>query len=214
MAVSQPTCVATFKGRGCIQDVFSDLLGPEKKSCSSRNSQVCGQAEFRVIWNRGTSGEKPMADELEELYRTTYPTVVRFLYRRVWDADRAQDLAQEVFMRLMAHRPEKPRAWLFAVAANLARDEARAAVRRKRHLTLLKDDPVTLPSIQPSAEDTVEQDERRSKVRRRWELASGTGVLLLWGLVELSRNRPANWPCSGSRWHDVGPGPEAIGRRI
>jgi DNA-directed RNA polymerase specialized sigma24 family protein len=58
-----------------------------------------------------------MADELEELYRTTYPTVVRFLYRRVWDADRAQDLAQEVFMRLMAHRPEKPRAWLFAVAA-------------------------------------------------------------------------------------------------
>jgi RNA polymerase sigma-70 factor (ECF subfamily) len=123
-----------------------------------------------------------MADELEELYRTTYPTVVRFLYRRVWDADRAQDLAQEVFMRLMAHRPEKPRAWLFAVAANLARDEARAAVRRKRHLTLLKDDPVILPSIQPSAEETVEQDERRSKV----EAALGAltkrdrEVLLLW----------------------------------
>ena len=120
-----------------------------------------------------------MADELEELYRTTYPTVVRFLYRRVWDADRAQDLAQEVFM---AHRPEKPRAWLFAVAANLARDEARAAVRRKRHLTLLKDDPVTLPSIQPSAEETVEQDERRPKV----EAALGAltkrdrEVLLLW----------------------------------
>ncbi len=123
-----------------------------------------------------------MADELEELYRTTYPTVVRFLYRRVWDADRAQDLAQEVFMRLMAHRPEKPRAWLFAVAANLARDEARAAVSRKRHLTLLKDDPVTLPSIQPSADETVEQDERRSKV----EAALGAltkrdrEVLLLW----------------------------------
>ena len=123
-----------------------------------------------------------MADELEELYRTTYPTVVRFLYRRVWDADRAQDLAQEVFMRLMAHRPEKPRAWLFAVAANLARDEARAAVRRKRHLTLLKDDQVILPSIQPSAEETVEQDERRSKV----EAALGAltkrdrEVLLLW----------------------------------
>lgn len=85
-------------------------------------------------------------------------------------------------MRLMAHRPEKPRAWLFAVAANLARDEARAAVRRKRHLTLLKDDPVTLPSIQPSAEETVEQDERRAKV----EAALGAltkrdrEVLLLW----------------------------------
>ena len=33
-------------------------------------------------------------------------------------------------MRALSHRPEKPRAWVFAVAANLARDEARAAVRR------------------------------------------------------------------------------------
>ena len=73
-----------------------------------------------------------MDDELESLYRTTYNAVVRFLYRKVWDADRAQDLTQEVFVRAMAHRPEKPRAWVFAVAANLARDEARSAMRRKR----------------------------------------------------------------------------------
>lgn len=105
-----------------------------------------------------------MGDELEELYRTTYATVVRFLYRKVWDADRAHDLAQEVFIRAMSHRPEKPRAWIFAVAANLARDEARAAVRRKRHLTLLKDDPITLPSSPTSADVMVEEDERRAKV--------------------------------------------------
>ena len=73
-----------------------------------------------------------MTDELEQLYQTTYTAVVRFLYRKVWDAERAEDLAQEVFVRALAHRPEKPRAWVFAVAANLARDEARAAVRRKR----------------------------------------------------------------------------------
>ena len=67
-------------------------------------------------------------DDLEQLYQTTYTAVVRFLYRKVWDADRAEDLAQEVFVRALAHRPEKPRAWVFAVAANLARDEARAAI--------------------------------------------------------------------------------------
>lgn len=123
-----------------------------------------------------------MGDELEELYRTTYQTVVRFLYRKVWDADRAHDLAQEVFIRAMNHRPEKPRAWIFAVAANLARDEARAAVRRKRHLTLLKDDPATHPSAPMAADDMVEEDERRAKVDR----ALGTltprdrEVLLLW----------------------------------
>ena len=44
-------------------------------------------------------------DELEKLYQTTYGAVVRFLYRKVWDADRAEDLAQEVFMRLFQHRP-------------------------------------------------------------------------------------------------------------
>ncbi len=123
-----------------------------------------------------------MGDELEELYRTTYTTVVRFLYRKVWDADRAHDLAQEVFMRAMNHRPEKPRAWLFAVAANLARDEARAAVRRKRHLTLLKDDPITQPSMPQAADEAVEDDERRAKVDGA--LAALTKrdreVLLLW----------------------------------
>ncbi len=82
-----------------------------------------------------------MADELEELYQSTYTAVVRYLYRKVWDADRAEDLAQEVFMRLLAHRPEKPRAWIFAVAANLARDEARAAIRRRRHLVLMQSEP-------------------------------------------------------------------------
>ncbi len=123
-----------------------------------------------------------MTDDLENLYRTTYSAVVRFLYRKVWDVDRAQDLAQEVFVRAMAHRPEKPRSWVFAVAANLARDEARAAVRRKRHLTLLKDDPVSLPTPARSPQETVERDERLAKVERA--LAALTArdreVLLLW----------------------------------
>jgi RNA polymerase sigma-70 factor (ECF subfamily) len=123
-----------------------------------------------------------VTDDLEQLYRTTYASVVRFLFRKVWDADRAQDLAQEVFIRAMAHNPEKPRAWIFAVAANLARDEARAAVRRKRHLTLLKDDPVGSPTRTASAHETVEHDERMAQV----QLALSTltprdrEVLLLW----------------------------------
>jgi RNA polymerase sigma-70 factor (ECF subfamily) len=121
-------------------------------------------------------------DELESLYRTTYNAVVRFLYRKVWDADRAQDLAQEVFVRAMAHRPEKPRAWVFAVAANLARDEARAAVRRKRHLTLLTSDPIILPTREQPADDQVEHDEQMAKVQRALSLLTPRDreVLLLW----------------------------------
>jgi RNA polymerase sigma-70 factor (ECF subfamily) len=123
-----------------------------------------------------------VTDDLENLYRTTYSAVVRFLYRKVWDVDRAQDLAQEVFVRAMAHQPEKPRSWVFAVAANLARDEARAAVRRKRHLTLLKDDPVRLPTQERSAQESVERDERMAKVERALEALTPRDreVLLLW----------------------------------
>jgi RNA polymerase sigma-70 factor (ECF subfamily) len=123
-----------------------------------------------------------MADELEQLYQTTYQAVVRFLYRKVWDADRAEDLAQEVFMRALSHRPEKPRAWVFAVAANLARDEARAAIRRRRHLTLLSADPAGRPSAAPSADDMMEEDERQAEVRLALDslTARDREVLLLW----------------------------------
>jgi DNA-directed RNA polymerase specialized sigma24 family protein len=47
-------------------------------------------------------------EDLERLYKTHYAAVVRFLYRKIWDADRAEDLAQEVFIRAMAHQPDKP----------------------------------------------------------------------------------------------------------
>lgn len=123
-----------------------------------------------------------MSDELERLYQTTYQAVVRFLYRKVWDADRAEDLAQEVFVRAMAHRPDKPRAWVFAVAANLARDEARSAVRRRRHLTLLSSDPAGRPSSPRPPDEVVERDERLDRVHDA--LAELTErdreILLLW----------------------------------
>lgn len=123
-----------------------------------------------------------MIDDLESLYQSTYTSLVRFLYRKVWDVDRAEDLAQEVFVRAMHHRPDKPRAWVFAVAANLARDEARAAVRRKRHLTLLTSDPAGSPPPEPDAQDQVEHDERLASVHRALETLTPRDqeVLLLW----------------------------------
>ena len=120
--------------------------------------------------------------DLEGLYRTTYDAVVRFLYRKVWDADRAEDLAQEVFMRALAHQPEKPRAWVFAVAANIARDEARSAIRRRKHLTLLTHEPIASPTDPGDIEEDLVREERESEVKRA--LATLTQrdreVLLLW----------------------------------
>src|SRR5258708_31815619 len=103
-----------------------------------------------------------MPEDLAEVYRSTYRSLVRFLYRKVWDAERAEDLAQEAFARALVHKPENARGWLFVVAANMARDEARRAARGKRHLTLLKSEPDALHS---SPEDEIDSETRSPHVR-------------------------------------------------
>src|SRR5437762_8011468 len=103
-----------------------------------------------------------MPDDIAEVYRNTYPALVRFLYRKVWDQGRAEDLAQEAFARALVHRPENTRGWLFVVAANMARDEARRAAREKRHLTLLKSEP---DAVHSAPEDEIDADTQRVRVR-------------------------------------------------
>lgn len=123
-----------------------------------------------------------MSADWAELYRTIFPDLVRFLHRKVWDPDRARDLAQEAFVRALEHQPLKPRAWLFQVASNLARDEARTVVRRKRHLALLKGEA---ENLQASAPDSAEELARREQWRRVQEALDALGerdreALLLW----------------------------------
>jgi RNA polymerase sigma-70 factor (ECF subfamily) len=116
-----------------------------------------------------------------EIYRTTYQELVRFLHRKVWDAERARDLAQEVFVRALKHDPEQPRAWVFKVALNLARDESRTVLRRKKHLALLKNEAQGQgPS--PSPEEQMVTEERWSQLRNALDTLSDKDreILLLW----------------------------------
>ena len=112
------------------------------------------------------------------VYRETYADLVRFLHRKVWDADQAHDLAQETFVRALEHEPDNPRAFVFTIAANLARDEARAAVRRTKHLTLIKAEGAGAAG----AADVVEAGERVTLVRRALAELSERDreALLLW----------------------------------
>jgi RNA polymerase sigma-70 factor (ECF subfamily) len=98
----------------------------------------------------------------------------------VWVEDRAQDLAQEAFVRALRHEPENPRAWLFSVARNLARDEARAAGRRRRHLALVREEDAD--RLAEDAGQELERSERHEAVRRALECLSERDreVLLLW----------------------------------
>lgn len=123
-----------------------------------------------------------MSVDWNDVYRTVLPDLVRFLHRKVWDLDRARDLAQEAFVRALEHEPRKPKPWLFQVASNLARDEARTVVRRKRHLVLLKSEA---EDLQSSVQDSAEQLAEREQWRRVQEALDALGerdreALLLW----------------------------------
>jgi RNA polymerase sigma-70 factor (ECF subfamily) len=120
-----------------------------------------------------------MPEDIADVYRNTYPALVRFLYRKVWDAERAEDLAQEAFARALVHKPDNARGWLFVVAANMARDEARRAAREKRHLTLLKSEP---DAVHSALDEEIDADTQRERVRAALDQLTPRDreALLLW----------------------------------
>jgi len=99
--------------------------------------------------------------DVDRLFRTYNAALVRYLTRRLGDRDWAEEVAQETFVRaLRQENIENERAWLFAVATNLVRDEARKDARRRRHLALLAEqerdvvsepEPTTLERAQEAA---------------------------------------------------------------
>jgi len=123
-----------------------------------------------------------VSSDWNELYREIFPDLVRFLHRKVWDLERARDLAQEAFVRALQHEPRKPRAWLFQVASNLARDEARTVLRRKRHLVLLKGDVESQQSEVRDPMGEMEESEQWEQVREALQALGERDreALLLW----------------------------------
>ena len=123
-----------------------------------------------------------MSIDWNDLYRSTFPDLVRFLHRKVWDAERARDLAQEAFVRALRHEPERPRAWLFQVAANLARDEARMVIRRKKHLVLLRSEMEAREDGGQDPAGEMAEREQWTRVREALDALSEKDreALLLW----------------------------------
>lgn len=102
-----------------------------------------------------------MTADLSQLFEEYYESLVRMLYRRTGDRDRAEDLAQETFARAVAAPPHNPRPWLFAVALNLVREDGRRAVRQGRRLELLRAEDV--PDSGPDVD--LERNEQAAAVR-------------------------------------------------
>lgn len=123
-----------------------------------------------------------MSTDWEAVYRSTYRDVVRFLSGLLLDDDRARDMAQEAFARVLGREADNPRGLVFRTAANLARDEARRTVRRKRHMALLKVDREAGADPPPTPSRELEVRERARRVRAALAGLSQRDrqVLMLW----------------------------------
>jgi RNA polymerase sigma-70 factor, ECF subfamily len=102
-----------------------------------------------------------MTGDVGQLFETYHESLVRMLWRRTGDRDRAEDIAQETFARAVVAPPRNPRPWLFAVALNLVREDARKGLRQGRRLQLLKNEQEPAPA--PDA--VLERNEEVARVR-------------------------------------------------
>lgn len=73
------------------------------------------------------AGEERAFQELVERYQTR---LLNFVYRTIGDRERAEDLVQEVFIRVYRHihrfdRTKKFSTWIYTIASNLAKNELR-----------------------------------------------------------------------------------------
>jgi RNA polymerase sigma-70 factor, ECF subfamily len=73
------------------------------------------------------AGEERAFQELVERYQTR---LLNFIFRTIGDRERAEDLVQEVFIRVYRHihrfdRSKKFSTWVYTIASNLAKNELR-----------------------------------------------------------------------------------------
>jgi len=96
-------------------------------------------------------------DVFDELFRQYEQPICSYLARMTGDPARAQELAQETFVRAYralarGERWDNPRAWLYRVASRLATDDYR---RRKllQWLPLRDTDPDPAPAVEAQVAD-------------------------------------------------------------
>ena len=120
-----------------------------------------GPASFsRQIGEARTSRGAPDG-EFDTLYRAQFPRLVRLCRLLLDDPTEAQDVAQEVFVKLMAGPPAagSPAAWLTRVAVNVCHDRRRSWWWR---WTRRREDPMVMNLV--AAEPTPERQSLRGEL--------------------------------------------------
>jgi len=128
------------------------------------------------IMLRVKAGDDPAFEYLVQKYRRP---MVSFMYRMLHNSAAAEDLAQEVFLRVYRSRESyeasaKFTTWLYRIASNLAMNHARDTRHERPENTVSLDEPdettglaIDLPDGSLTAEELLVRRERMGQIRKR-----------------------------------------------
>ena len=130
-------------------------------------TEVAHLEEDQALMLRVKAGDAEAFNLLMEKYQKT---VLNLVFRFSGRAEGAEDLAQEVFLRIYRAAPRyEPRArfftYLYQVTLNLCRNEREKLQRRGVWRADLEDAAWELPDPQPGAEAQLESQEIRQQVQ-------------------------------------------------
>lgn len=155
--------------------IHPGLVGAEPEAVALPTGSSFAGMEDSAIMLELRAGNMDAFDILLAKYRKP---IVHFMYRMVHNQAVAEELAQEVFLRVYRSR-ETYRAearfstWLYRIATNLGVNHARDTKRERSASTIYLDEPDSetgtrpdVPDATPSIENRMLNDERLNAIRQ------------------------------------------------
>jgi len=149
------------------------VSGPQAGAEAALPSNGLSDAEVML---RVKAGDESAFEYLLQKYRRS---MVSFMYRMAHNSAAAEDLAQEVFLRVYRSRGSyeasaKFTTWLYRIATNLAVNYARDTRRERPENTVSLDEPadntgrtMDIPDASLTVEEMLVRQERLAAVRQR-----------------------------------------------
>jgi len=175
--LSEPGGVQSSVSSIAMDRGFLSMAGVPSHATGVDTESAEGLSDAQIML-RVKGGDDSAFEYLVQKYRRP---MLSFMYRMAHNSAVAEDLAQEVFLRVYRSREKyeasaKFTTWLYRIASNLAVNHARDTRHQRPENTVSLDEPdqetgltMDLPDSSLSAEEAIVRRERLAAIRQRVE---------------------------------------------